>query len=63
MKTNSYLYLGTGNACAGHTKVICSEIFTRTLLDSSPDVSFGTTLPTGSDFTEKYEKKCIFNCT
>lgn len=44
----SYRKFGTGNDCAGQSNVTFVLIFDLILLDSSPDVSFGLTLPTGS---------------
>lgn len=45
---DSYRKTGTGNDCAGQSNVILVLILDLILLDSSPDVNFGLTLPTGS---------------
>lgn len=44
----THLYLGIGYAWAGHNKLKLIFDFLRMLLKSSPELTFGLTLPTGS---------------
>lgn len=44
----NYLKIGTGYDCAGQSNVELCFSLMRTVRDSSPDVNFGETLPTGS---------------
>lgn len=45
-----YLYIGTGNACAGHRSVTVELLFDIKPLKLSVAGNFGMTLPIGSIF-------------